>query len=136
MNISTTSALKARFTSVNLSDVINNCQIESHFQRFGTRRIEVLGRCPQAERDVAPSVLNMNCRRMHSFESCPSLRRDLQRPYRGNPLHNFVPPKIIDDRVACLHGVQNTIRLRPVEQRSQFHEMMAAASRVETVGRD
>ena len=63
-------------------------------------------------------------------------RRDPQRRYRGNPLHNFVPPEIIDDRVACLHGVQNAIRLWPVKQRSQFHEMMAAAPRVETVDRD
>jgi hypothetical protein len=62
--------------------------------------------------------------------------RDPQRRYRGNPLHNFVPPEIIDDCVACLHGVQNAIRLRFVKQRSQFHEMMAAAPRVETVGRD
>jgi hypothetical protein len=63
-------------------------------------------------------------------------RRDPQRRYRSNPLHNFVPPEIIDHRVACLHWVQNAIRLRFIEQRSQFHEMMAAASRVETVGRD
>jgi hypothetical protein len=63
-------------------------------------------------------------------------RRDPQRRYRGNPLDNFVPPEIIDDRVACLHRVQNAIRLRPVKQRSQFHEMMAATPRVETVHRD
>jgi hypothetical protein len=64
-------------------------------------------------------------------------RRDPQRRYRGNySLHNFVPPEIIDDRVACLHWVQNAIRLRPVKQCSQFHEMMAAASRIETVGCD
>src|SRR5204863_7082088 len=60
-------------------------------------------------------------------------RRDAHRRYRGNPLHNFVPPEKIDDRIACLHGVQNAIRLRPVKQRSQFHEMMAGAPRVETV---
>ena len=37
--------------------------IESHFQ---PRKLSGL---PQAERNVAPSVLNTNCRRMHSFES-------------------------------------------------------------------
>ena len=63
-------------------------------------------------------------------------RRDPQRRYRGNPLHNLVPPEIIDDRVARLHGVQNAIRLRFVKQLSQFHDMMATAARVETVDRD
>ena len=51
-------------------------------------------------------------------------------------MHHLVPSKIIDDRVACLHGMQNAIRLRPVKHRSQFHEMMAAAPGVETVNRD
>jgi hypothetical protein len=27
----------------------------------------------------------------------------------SNPLHHFVPAKIINDRVACLHGVQNAV---------------------------
>src|SRR5262249_36764664 len=63
-------------------------------------------------------------------------RRDPQQRYRANPLHDFVPPKIVDERVACLHRMQDAIRLRPVKQPSQFHEMMAAAPRIETVDRD
>src|SRR5215216_1458162 len=52
------------------------------------------------------------------------LRGDFPRGHISNPLHNFMPPEIIDHGVACLHGMQNAIRLRRVKQRSQFHEMM------------
>ena len=63
-------------------------------------------------------------------------RRDPQRRSRYNLLHNFVPSEVFDHRITCLHGVENAIRLRPVQQCPQFHEMMTAASRVETVERD
>src|SRR5436305_294344 len=41
-------------------------------------------------------------------------------------------PKIIDQRIACLHGMQNATCFRPVEQGAQLHEMMTAAACVET----
>src|SRR5215468_1185452 len=55
------------------------------------------------------------------------------RAHLGNSAHDFMPPKIIDECITCLHRMQNTIRLGSAEKRPQFHKMMAAAASVETV---
>ena len=44
--------------------------------------------------------------------------------------------EVTNERIAGLHRMQNTIRLRPLEKRAQFHEVMAAAACIETVKRD
>src|SRR5262249_37337748 len=61
---------------------------------------------------------------------------DSPRACFANPAYNFVPPEIINERVARLYGMQNVIRLGLIKQRAQFHETMAAAPGVETVDRD
>src|SRR6266852_5072723 len=56
------------------------------------------------------------------------LCRDCEWACRGNFAHNFVPPKIIDERVARLDLMQGAVGRRRLQQRAQLHEMMAGAA--------
>ena len=51
-------------------------------------------------------------------------------------MDDFVTLEVTDERIAGLHRMQDAIGLRRLEQRAQFHEMMAAAACIETVKRD
>src|SRR5439155_23933335 len=53
-----------------------------------------------------------------------------------NFMHDVVTPEVIDERVACLHGMHDRFRRWGFEQRTQFHEVMACAARVKAVERD
>jgi len=44
--------------------------------------------------------------------------------------------EVTNERITGLHRMQDTIGLRPLEKRAQFHEMMAAAACIETVKRN
>ena len=51
-------------------------------------------------------------------------------------MNDFVTLEVTNQRITRLYRMQDAVGLRPLEQRAQLHEMMAAAARIETIKRD
>ena len=51
-------------------------------------------------------------------------------------MHDFVPLKIIDQGVPCLHRMERALCLRPFEEIAQLYEAMPGAAGVERVNGD
>ena len=51
-------------------------------------------------------------------------------------MHHFVPAEIVDQRLTCLHGMENTSSIRSLEDGAQLHKPMTGAAGVESVKGD
>src|SRR5581483_12269571 len=61
---------------------------------------------------------------------------DCQRVHRGQPMDDFVALEVPNERITRLHRVKGTVGFRSLEERPQFHKMMAATAGIEAVKRD
>src|SRR5436190_19137041 len=65
-----------------------------------------------------------------------NLCRTCKWTYGRNSTHDLMSLEITNERISGLHRMQDATGLRALEKRAQFHEMVPATARIETVERN